>query len=65
MNILHIDVEVPPGRAFDDVCTEAIRLAKLLDVGIGFSFNGVLLTASKDSTLEILEDDFEAASDRL
>lgn len=36
-----ITIEISPGTKIDDAFCEALRLAKLLKVRIGFRFNGV------------------------
>ena len=53
MTTLIITTEVIPGSNIEMALIEAVRLAKLLNVGVQFNFNGVMCYINSTSNVSI------------
>ena len=52
--MIYIKVYPSAGDSIDDVVTDSIELARKIDVGIEFSFNGANVYITKDSKRELI-----------
>ena len=50
-----VQTDFVPGTHIDDACSEALRLAKYLHVGIEFPFNGMRVLVFPDTSLAELK----------